>query len=168
MDQQSKASLTREETLEKLQRLHLDGELSTDEYLEARSKVLTWDDSVVDSLETTASTPQSRQWAMFIHLSQYAGWIIPFAGLLLPIILWQTKKNEMPDIDEHGRNVANWLISSILYLLVFGFLSFLLIGLPFLLVVGLLLLIYPIIGGIKANNGEVWKYPGAIPFLKER
>jgi uncharacterized Tic20 family protein len=27
-------------------------------------------------------------------------------------------------------------------------------------------IVFPIIGGIKANNGEVWKYPLSIPFFK--
>jgi uncharacterized Tic20 family protein len=31
---------------------------------------------------------QTRQWAMFLHLSQFAGYIIPLAGLVVPIIIW--------------------------------------------------------------------------------
>jgi uncharacterized protein len=30
----------------------------------------------------------------------------------------------------------------------------------------LLGIIFPVIGGIKANDGIVWKYPLSIPFLK--
>jgi uncharacterized Tic20 family protein len=30
------------------------------------------------------------------------------------------------------------------------------------IVLGLLTLIYAIVGGLKANNGEVWEYPGTI------
>ena len=29
-----------------------------------------------------------------------------------------------------------------------------------------LCIIFPIIGGIKANNGELWKYPLSIQFFK--
>jgi uncharacterized Tic20 family protein len=39
------------------------------------------------------------------------------------------------------------------------------IGVPLLIILGVLGIIFPIIAGIKANNGEVWKYPGAIGFF---
>ena len=44
---------------------------------------------------------------MLLHFSQFAGVVVPIAGLLVPIILWQWKKNEFPDIDAHGKNVTN-------------------------------------------------------------
>jgi len=31
---------------------------------------------------------------------------------------------------------------------------------------GVIGVVFPIIGGIKANNGQLWKYPLSIPFLK--
>ena len=48
-----------------------------------------------------------RQWCMFMHLSQFAGYLVPFAGIVVPIVMWQTKKDEAPEIDAHGRAVVN-------------------------------------------------------------
>jgi len=107
-----------------------------------------------------------RQWAMFLHLSMLAGFVIPFAGLIAPIVIWQVKKTELPGIDVHGKNAANWLISCVIYGLVFLVLCLVLIGIPLLVLLGLAAIVQPIIAGIKANNGELWKYPLALTILK--
>ena len=108
----------------------------------------------------------ARQWAMILHLSLLAGCVIPLAGLVAPIIIWQLKKEEFPEIDAHGKVVVNWIISSLIYAVVSGILVFVLVGFFLLLVLAVLSVIFPIIGGIKANDGQLWKYPLSIPFLK--
>jgi uncharacterized Tic20 family protein len=108
---------------------------------------------------STTSELDTRQWAMFLHLSLLAGLLVPGAGFILPIVLWQVKKNELPGIDAHGKVVANWLISALIYGVICGMLSFVLIGIPLLMILGLLALIFPIIGAIKANDGVLWNYP---------
>jgi uncharacterized Tic20 family protein len=40
------------------------------------------------------------------------------------------------------------------------------VGILLLMVLGILMIAFPIVGGIKANNGEVWRYPLPIPFFK--
>jgi len=110
---------------------------------------------------------QTRQWAMFLHLSLLAGCVVPMAGLVAPIVIWQIKKTELPGIDAHGKVVMNWLLSALIYSVVSFILIFVfLIGIPLLLALGVLSIVFPIIGGIKANNGELWKYPLSIPFFK--
>jgi len=113
-----------------------------------------------------ATGQQTNQWAMILHLSQFAGYLVPFAGLIAPIVIWQVKKNDLPGIDAHGKVVMNWILSALIYGVVSFLLTFILIGIPMIFILGLLLIIFPIIGGIKANNGEVWKYPLSIPFFK--
>ena len=109
---------------------------------------------------------QARQWAMFLHLSQLAGFVVPLVGLVAPIIIWQTQKEEFPMLDEHGKAVVNWIISELIYGAICFVLMFVIIGFPMLLILGLLGVIFPIIGGIKANNGELWRYPLTITFIK--
>jgi len=109
---------------------------------------------------------QPKQWAMFVHFSVLAGFVVPFAGLILPIILWQIKKDEIPEIDVHGKIVVNWLISALIYSAVGLLLTFVLIGKPLLFILGALCVVFPVIGGIKANNGVVWDYPLTIQILK--
>lgn len=112
------------------------------------------------------ATNEEKQMGMFLHLSQLINVLLPPVGLIVPIVLWQLKKEEMPGLDAHGKNVVNWIISSVIYVFVSVILVFVVIGIPLLMIIGLLGIIFPIIGGIKANNGEIWNYPGAIRFLK--
>ena len=111
-------------------------------------------------------TPQTKQMAMFLHLSQLLNLIIPLSGIIVPIVIWQTKKNEMPVLDAHGKMVVNWLITSVIYSIVSVVLMLVIIGFIGLLAVAVMGIVFPIIGGIKANNGEFWEYPLTIKFLK--
>jgi uncharacterized Tic20 family protein len=111
-------------------------------------------------------TPEQKQMGLFLHLSQLLNVVIPFAGVIVPVVLWQVKKDEMPSLDAHGKMVTNWLISSLIYFIVSLVLTLLLIGILGLIAVGIMSVVFPIIGGIKANNGELWEYPLTIKFLK--
>jgi len=113
-----------------------------------------------------AGQREVRQWAMFLHLSLLAGYLVPLAGLVAPIVIWQLKKAEMPELDVHGKIVVNWLISYVSYGIASLFLACVLIGIPLLAALGIVGIVFPIVGGIKANNGEVWQYPLSIRFLK--
>src|SRR4026209_1513208 len=106
------------------------------------------------------SENEARTWAMLLHLSQLAGHtVLPVLGWVVPIVIWQVKKNEMPEIDAHGRIVLNWIISSLIYGAIGFVLTFFLIGFPVLIALYVLGIVFPIIGGIKASSGLVWKYP---------
>ena len=118
----------------------------------------------------------ANQWAMFIHLSQYAGIAIPVVGLLAPIIIWQLKKDEYPQIDQHGREVLNWYLSLMIYFLAlcvvsvvstvitFGILGF--IWVPLWVLLGAAVLVPPLIAGIRANDGIFWPYPLTLRLIK--
>jgi uncharacterized protein len=108
----------------------------------------------------------ANQWAMFVHFSLFAGYIVPLAGLLVPIILWQIKKDQYPFVDIHGKIVVNWIISLIIYTAICAVLLFVVIGIVGFALLGALTIIFPIIGGIKANQGEVWEYPLTIKFIR--
>jgi len=109
---------------------------------------------------------QPNQWAMLLHLSQLAGYVVPFAGLVVPIVLWQIKKNDIPIIDVHGKIVVNWIISALIYGAGAFLLTFVLIGIPILIAIAIVGIVFPIIGGIKAMNGEVWSYPMSLKLIK--
>ena len=113
-------------------------------------------------------TPDEKQMGLLLHLSQLANIVIPMAGIIAPIVIWQVNKDKMPALDAHGKMVANWIISSLIYFVV----SVILIFVFFIGVIPLLGLMiagvaFPIIGALKANNnGELWEYPLTIKFLK--
>ena len=107
---------------------------------------------------------ETNQWAMFIHFSMLAGWIVPIGGLIVPILLWQIKKDELPGIVPHAHIVLNWIVTSLVYAMICFILTFVLIGVLGFFALGIATIIFAVIGGIKANNGEVWEYPGT--FIK--
>lgn len=107
-----------------------------------------------------------RTYCMLLHFSVFAGYAAPFAGLIVPIVLWQLKKNEMPSVDAHGKMVLNFILSSLLYGAVFFALSFAFIGIPLLFALSIACVVMPIIGGIKASEGVLWQYPMIINFVK--
>jgi len=111
-------------------------------------------------------TADQRQMGMFLHLSQLAGLIIPFAGIIVPIVLWQTQKDKIPALDAHGKMVVNFMLSVLIYAIVSFILMFILVGILTLLAVMVIHIVFPIIGAVKANNGELWEYPLTIKFLK--
>jgi uncharacterized protein len=156
------------EELQKLQQLRESGAISEDEFTQAKARLLSQPPSAGQGAPVAPLDveKQTRLWAMLLHLSQLASFVLPLAGLIVPILIWQIKKAELPGIDVHGKIVMNWVISALLYGLVCFVLLFVVVGLPLLVILGALAVVFPIIGGIKANNGEVWKYPLSIPFFK--
>jgi uncharacterized Tic20 family protein len=126
---------------------------------------------------------QVRTWSMLCHLSALAGLIIPFGSIIGPLIVWQIKKNELPEIDPHGKESVNFQITILIISLIFSAFLFgslgygILFGSPFALFAGSLGLgsilslirlaswVLVIIASIRANNGELFHYP-SIKFIR--
>lgn len=111
-------------------------------------------------------TPEQKQMGMFLHLSQLANIILFPIGIVAPIVLWQTQKDKMPALDAHGKMATNFQISMTIYFFICFVLMFVLVGFLLLPILAIIGIVFPIIGGIKANNGEFWEYPLTIKFLK--
>ncbi len=159
--------------LQKLQQLHQSGAINDDEFASAKAKLLGWTAEVQPApLEAVPVNPaaqeqETRQWALFLHLSVLAGTFpLPVVGWLAPILIWQLKKADLPGLDVHGKNAVNWIISDFIYSAISLVLCFAIIGLPLLIALWIVGVIFPVIAAVKANEGEVWKYPLAITFLK--
>ena len=59
---------------------------------------------------------KNRNWAMGCHLAALALYIgIPFGNIFGPLIIWLIKKDEIPLVDEQGKESLNFQISLILY-----------------------------------------------------
>ena len=110
---------------------------------------------------------------MLCHLSALAGFVIPFGNVLGPLLVWQIKKNEFPSVDIHGKAALNFQITVTIAVFVGGFaaviLSFIGIGFllfPLVMLLGLAGLVLSIIAGIKANDGQEYKYPYSLELVK--
>ncbi|TWU16088.1 DUF4870 domain-containing protein [Allorhodopirellula heiligendammensis] len=149
----------------RLNQLREQGALTDAEFEAAKAKALAGSPEPATPGPFAMTSASANQMAMLLHFSQYLGYMIPLLGFAAPILFWQLKKDEIPELDVHGRIVANWLLSSMIYYLISGLLTIILIGFIGLIVLAALSLIYPIVGGIKANDGEPWDYPGSIHFF---
>ena len=123
--------------------------------------------------EIIENDPDFRPWnmdlysyCMLMHLSQFAGIIVPFGGIALPIIMWATNKDKSSIIDQHGKNILNWMISFYIYVSISAILILLIVGIFALIALGVIAVIFAIIGAIKANNKELFNYPLTITFIK--
>ena len=100
----------------------------------------------------------ARTWSMLAHLSALSGFIIPFGNILGPLIIWQMKK-DMPMVELHGKEALNFQITVTIAMVVCIILSFVLIGLLLMPIVGIAWLVLTIIAAIKANEGSEYQYP---------
>lgn len=119
--------------------------------------------------DNTAFKPwgmEEKSFLMLLHLSQLAGFIIPFGGIIMPVVMWATTKDQSRDIDAHGRVILNWVISSIIYAIICVILMFLFIGFILIVILGIVAVVFAVIGAIKADKGELWPYPLSITFFR--
>jgi uncharacterized protein len=107
-------------------------------------------------------SPEERTLAAITHLSGLAGYIIPFGGVLVPIIIWMVK-SESRVISSIAKQAV--LLNVIVFVLFIAgvILALTIILIPVLLlaavVIGVAVIVLPIVGAIKANDGVYYRYP---------
>ncbi|RUO53071.1 hypothetical protein CWI69_08580 [Pseudidiomarina halophila] len=121
---------------------------------------------VQETTVITGPSQEDRTYAMLLHLSQFTGYLIPFAGLLVPLVMWLMKKDTNPYIDAHGKVVFNWILSALIWGVIGVILSFVVIGIFLLIALAICHIIFAIVGAIRANDGIVRNYPLTIKFFK--
>ncbi|MCF7972559.1 MAG: DUF4870 domain-containing protein [Phycisphaerae bacterium] len=141
------------------------GVLSEEEFAKAKAEALssggpTFGQKMGQSMNSI--TGDVTNLTMFMHLGQ----LIPGPGWLVPLILWLIKKDESPAVDAHGKVILNWVITEVIALFAASLLFFAVIGIFVAPVILLLGFVFPIIGALKAKDGELWPYPLSIQFLK--
>lgn len=140
----------------------------------------------MDLNEATAPPPpppsgmpgqEERQWAMFAHLSALLGGLLTsviggWGFFLGPLVIWLMKKETMPFVADQAKEALNFNITVSAIFLLLLILSFLTLGIgflitvPIMLVVGLGALVLVIMAAIKANDGVAYRYPFAIRLVK--
>lgn len=107
-----------------------------------------------------------NQLLVITHLSQLLTYATGFGGLITPLILWATQKEQVEGMDAHGKAILNFQLSMLLYsilsvplILLFG------LGILTLILVAILAFVMPIVNAIKTSNGEMPSYPLSIKFL---
>jgi len=116
----------------------------------------------VDGTPAIAIPSEDRTLATLTHLSGLMGYVIPFGGVLVPIIIWMVKK-DAPLISAIARQaiLLNVVVFALVCVLVVAFFTIILI--PAVILGGIVLAIasiaLPIVGAVRANDGVYYRYP---------
>ncbi|MEM1108018.1 MAG: DUF4870 domain-containing protein [Planctomycetota bacterium] len=108
---------------------------------------------------------EERTFGMLAHLCAFSGILIPFGNIVGPLVIWLIKKDTMPFVDEQGKEALNFQITITIAMLICSALIIVIIGLLLLPIVGILAIIFTIIGAVKANSGEHYRYPFALRLI---
>jgi uncharacterized Tic20 family protein len=109
-----------------------------------------------------------RNWAMLAHLASLAKYTaVPLANILGPLVVWLIKKDEMPFVDDQGKEAINFQISVTVYGLVSGVLAFCTAGIGLIFVIAVLIydLVFTILAAVSAANGKAYRYPLTLRLL---
>ena len=60
---------------------------------------------------TALAVTDVNTWAMWCHLSALGGLVFPFGNVLGPLVLWLTKRDEIPEVDVNGKEALNFQIT---------------------------------------------------------
>lgn len=121
----------------------------------------------------------ARNWAMFSHLGTFSGFIFPFANIIVPLVIWLSKKDESEFVADQAKEALNFQISILIYFLAGFFIALYYIlknngTFLFSLMAGAVLfclfilfdIVITLVGAIKASNGNRFRYPLNIRFFR--
>ena len=61
---------------------------------------------------SAADVPKDqRTMGMLCHLLAFCGFVFPFGGIIAPLVLWLVKKDEMPFVNDQGKEALNFQIT---------------------------------------------------------
>ncbi len=118
--------------------------------------------------ETVETLPrEARNWAMACHLSALVGLLGNGIGFFVgPLVVWLVKREDHPFINEQGKEALNFQLTMIGAMLIAAVLVFVAIGIVLLPLLGILDVVLTIVAGIKAANGEHYRYPISIRVIQ--
>src|SRR5712691_5661744 len=112
------------------------------------------------------SSSDVRTWCVLCHASALLGLFFHFLGHLGgPLIVWLVKRGDSPEIDAHGKESLNFQLSMLIYNVIAAILCLVLIGIPILILLYILNIVFVIVASIKASEGTLYRYPMTIRFL---
>lgn len=129
-----------------------------------------------------------RTWSMLCHISALAGLFFTLGNIIGPLLVWQIKKNELPEIEPYGKEALNFQITILIINIFAGIVFAGILGYGFgfghmwrspfyffgggfgigviISIINFVAWVLAVIAGVRANNGEFYRYPFAIRFIK--
>ncbi|PQD97029.1 DUF4870 domain-containing protein [Pradoshia eiseniae] len=99
-------------------------------------------------------------WAGAVYLSSFV------FVLFGPLVIWLLKRNDSDFVDYHCKEYFNFLISYTIYTLVAFILAFIGIGIILAWLISIYILVFTVIGAVKAFTGQYYQIPFVIRFFK--
>lgn len=121
---------------------------------------------------TEGPDKDARTMGMLCHLAALAGYMIPLGNVIGPLIVWLIKKDEVPFVDDQGKEAVNFQITvtiAIVLCVVVGVATCgigFFITAPVMAAIGIVSLIFTIIAAVKANEGNYYRYPMTYRFIQ--
>ena len=109
---------------------------------------------------------EAKTWGMLCHLAAFAGYVVPFGNIFGPLVVWLLKKDQYEFVEFHGKESVNFQLTITIAAMVAALFIIVLIGFVLLPAVLLFDLIMKVIAAVKASNGEYFRYPLSIRFIK--
>ncbi len=118
----------------------------------------------MDPTESVAASipPEERTLAALTHLSGLAGYLIPLGGVVVPIILWAVKRESrvVSSIAKQALLLNFCVFLAAALAAVFLFTIILIpVVIAFWIALGLVAIVLPIVGAIRASEGVYYRYP---------
>ena len=108
----------------------------------------------------TVLSREEKTWGMLCHLSTLLSYLAAGLTFIGPLVCWLVKKDTSRFVDYHGKESLNFQLNILIYTLIgIALIPCFFIGAFLLAVVHIYNPICVIIAGIKANNGELFRYP---------
>jgi uncharacterized Tic20 family protein len=108
---------------------------------------------------------QERLWAMLAHLLSFVAAYL-FLGFVAPLVVMLVFGPRSAYVRAHAVESLNFNLSWLLYAIVSVVLIFIGIGILMLLALGIAYVVLVVIASIRANNGEFFRYPLTIRFVR--
>src|ERR1700704_1355052 len=114
---------------------------------------------------SSTASPDIRTWIVLCHASALLGLFFHFLGHIFgPLIVWLLKRGDSAEIDAHGKESLNFQLSMLIYNAIALILCIVLIGIPILILLYILNIVFVILASIKASEGQLYRYPMTIRF----
>lgn len=107
---------------------------------------------------------------MIAHLSALVGLTgIPFANVIAPLVVWLVKREGNPFVNDQGKEALNFQITVTVAALILAVASIIplvfCITIPLLLALVVVVLVFTILAGLKANEGQTYRYPFSVRLI---
>jgi len=124
------------------------------------------DQQPTSSSAVSGSSSSVRTWCILAHATALVGFLVPVAGHIVgPLIVWLAKRQDSPEIDAHGKESMNFQISMLIWNAIAAILIIVFIGIPILILLHILNIIFVIVASIQASEGKLYRYPLAIRLI---